>query len=115
MGTVPIQFEKHLVFVADFVIGGDDNMPASLLPSVALLQAVRERWHIENRAHWRRDVTLGEDACKVAQGQVPQALTALNDIVLAIIDFLNVPNVARQLRRFDASPAEALSRLMDHW
>ena len=94
---------------------GMTSLPASLLPPAALLQAVREHWHIENRSHWRRDVTLGEDACKVAQGQVPQVLAALNNIVLAIIDFLGAPNAARQLRRFDASPAEALALLMDPW
>lgn len=94
---------------------GMTSLPVSLLSPLALLQAVREHWHIENRSHWRRDVTLGEDACKVAQGQVPQVLAALNNIVLAIIDFLDVPNAARQLRRFDASPADALALLMDPW
>ena len=33
---------------------------------------------IENRLHYRRDVTLGEDACQVRVRGAPQALAALN-------------------------------------
>jgi len=29
-----------------------------------MLGLVRNHWRIENRLHWRRDVTLGEDACQ---------------------------------------------------
>ena len=88
------------------------SLPASILSPQQLLTLVRQHWHIENRSHWRRDVTLGEDACKVATGQAPQVLAGLNNVVLAIIDFLGVSNTARQLRLFDATPADALALLM---
>jgi predicted transposase YbfD/YdcC len=65
-----------------------------------LLALVRQHWHIENRSHWRRDVTLGEDACRVTVGQVPQVLAALNNCVLAIADFLHQPNLAPPLAFF---------------
>lgn len=73
-----------------------------------LLALVRQHWHIENRSHWRRDVTLGEDACRVTVGQVPQVLAALNNCVLAIVDFLHLPNLAAATRFFCARPAKAL-------
>lgn len=73
-----------------------------------LLTLVRQHWHIENRSHWRRDVTLGEDACRVTVGQVPQVLAALNNCVLAIVDFLQQPNLAAATRFFCARPAKAL-------
>lgn len=73
-----------------------------------LLALVRQHWHIENRSHWRRDVTLGEDACRVTSGQVPQVLAALNNCVLAIVDFLHQPNLAAATRFFCARPAKAL-------
>ncbi len=73
-----------------------------------LLALVRQHWHIENRSHWRRDVTLGEDACRVTVGQVPQVLAALNNCVLAIVDFLQQPNLAAATRFFCARPAKAL-------
>ena len=33
--------------------------------AAALLGLVRQHWRIENCLHWVRDVTLGEDACRV--------------------------------------------------
>lgn len=30
--------------------------------------AIRARWQIENVCHWSLDVTLGEDACRIADG-----------------------------------------------
>lgn len=84
----------------------------SLNPQLAspaqLLTLVRQHWHIENRSHWRRDVTLGEDACRVSLGQVPHVLAALNNCVLAIVDFLQQPNLAAATRFFCARPATAL-------
>ncbi|OQA12922.1 MAG: Transposase DDE domain protein [Chloroflexi bacterium ADurb.Bin360] len=77
-----------------------------------LLTLVRHHWHIENRAHWRRDVTLGEDACRVTVGQVPQVLAALNNCVLAIVDFLQQPNLAAATRFFTARPQRALDLLL---
>ena len=82
------------------------------VPPEQLLALVRHHWHIENRAHWRRDVTLGEDACRVAVGQVPQVLAALNNCVLAIVDFLQHPNLAAATRFFSARPHKALSLLL---
>ncbi|HEX6797921.1 MAG TPA: ISAs1 family transposase [Ktedonobacterales bacterium] len=35
------------------------------VPAHRLLRLVREHWHIENRLHYVRDVTLGEDASQV--------------------------------------------------
>ena len=88
------------------------SLPPELLPPDALLALVRHHWCIENRAHWRRDVTLGEDACKVTCGQAPQVLAALNNVVLALLDLLGVKNAARQIRAFAAAPADALELLM---
>lgn len=77
-----------------------------------LLALVRQHWLIENRAHWRRDVTLGEDACRVTVGQVPQVFAALNNCVLAIVDFLHQPNLAAATRFFCARPLKALDLLL---
>ena len=63
---------------------------------------------IENRLHWRRDVTLGEDHCQVRKGSAPLALAALNNMILALFDFLGVANVPQQMRHLDAQPARAV-------
>lgn len=91
---------------------GMTSLPAIRLPPDALLRLIRTHWHIENRSHWRRDVTLGEDACRVSLGQTPQVLATLNNTVLALIDHLHLPNLAAAIRQFAAHPAYALALLL---
>ena len=91
---------------------GMTSLSPAHLPAEALLALVRAHWRIENRSHWRRDVTLGEDACRVTLGKTPQVLATLNNTVLALVDRLRLPNLAAAMRRFDARPAEALALLL---
>jgi hypothetical protein len=73
-----------------------------------LLALVRDHWSIENRLHWRRDVTLREDDCQVRKGEAPRVLAVLNSFLLAVLDFLGVSNVPSQMRTFDAHPVLAV-------
>ena len=91
---------------------GLTSLTPSVAPPARLLHYVRSYWQIENRLHWRRDVTLGEDACTVSRGQTPQVLAALNNTILALIDRLGVKNLAAQRRIFAARPDEALKLLL---
>jgi predicted transposase YbfD/YdcC len=50
-----------------------------------LLQFVRDHWRIENQLHWVRDVTLGEDRCRVRAGAAPQVLAALRNAVVHLL------------------------------
>jgi predicted transposase YbfD/YdcC len=77
-----------------------------------LLAYVREHWAIENRLHWRRDVTLREDACQVRKGEAPRVLAVLNSFLLALLDFFGVSNVPSQMRTFDAHPLQAVRLLL---
>ena len=70
---------------------------------------IRAHWAVENRLHWRRDVTLGEDRCGVRFSPVAQMLAVLNTVVLSLMDRHRVANVARQIRRFSSHPDEALA------
>jgi predicted transposase YbfD/YdcC len=77
-----------------------------------LLALVREHWAIENRLHYRRDVTLREDACQVRKGEAPRVLAVLNSFLLAVLDFIGVSNVPSQMRTFDAHPFLAVRLLL---
>jgi predicted transposase YbfD/YdcC len=90
---------------------GFTSLPPEVAPPARLLELVRHHWHIENRLHWRCDVTLREDACQVKTGQVPQVLALLNCTILALMDSLQVTNLAAKLRECNARPAEALALL----
>ncbi|WP_201360338.1 transposase [Dictyobacter formicarum] len=84
----------------------------SLTPSQAnpqrLLQLIRDHWAIENRLHWRRDMTLREDLSQLRKGTAPRTMAILNSFLLALFDWLGVTNVASQMRIFDAQPILAL-------
>ena len=90
---------------------GLTNLPRKKANAKRLLALQQAHWRVENRLHYRRDVTLGEDACQVRQTGAPEALAALNGGVLALMDWLGVKNVAWQMRHFCAHPEEALHLL----
>ncbi|HET8911999.1 MAG TPA: ISAs1 family transposase [Ktedonobacteraceae bacterium] len=93
------------------VYGITSLTPAQASPA-RLLQLLQTHWHIENRSHYRRDVTLREDASQLRTLGAPLAVAALNGAVLALMDWLQVTNVASQMRRFCARPQEALALLL---
>jgi predicted transposase YbfD/YdcC len=78
-----------------------------------LLALTRAHWAVENRLHWRRDATLGEDECGVRLPPVAHMLAVLNTVVLSLMDRHQVTNVARQIRRFVSHPDEALTWVID--
>jgi predicted transposase YbfD/YdcC len=88
------------------------NLPRARAGAKRLLEINQKHWSIENRLHYRRDVTLGEDACQVRRKNAPQALAALNGGILALMDWLAVRNVASQMRHFCAHPQEAIELLL---
>lgn len=94
------------------VVYGLTSLPAKRADPARLLHLNRAHWQIENRLHWRRDVTLGEDHCQVRKGQAPQVLAALNNAVLALADALHISNLAAQMRVFNAHPERALALLL---
>jgi hypothetical protein len=51
-----------------------------------LLELTRGHWGIENGLHYRRDVTLGEDASRVRKGTAPQVLAALRNGVIHLLE-----------------------------
>lgn len=75
-----------------------------------LLAVARTHWSVENRLHYVRDVSLGEDACRVRSGHAPQNLAALRNLVLGLIrQRTRHRYVPDALRRFIADPCAALA------
>jgi predicted transposase YbfD/YdcC len=102
---------KPLVCTQQVVYGFTSLTPAQAGPD-RLLDLIREHWAIENRLHWRRDVTLREDASQVRKGCAPRTQAVLNSFLLALFDWLGVQNVASQMRIFAAFPLLALRLLL---
>jgi predicted transposase YbfD/YdcC len=78
------------------------------VPAHTLLRLVREHWHIENRLHYVRDVTLGEDASQIRSGAAPEALAALRNALLGLLRQHGYDNIAAAVRHFAWSPGAAL-------
>ncbi len=53
----------------------------------ALMEVIRGHWSaIENGTHYRRDVTLGEDACRTASRKGAAALASLRNLANGIYE-----------------------------
>lgn len=94
------------------IVYGMTNLPRSKASAKRLLNLNQAHWRIENRLHYRRDVTMKEDACQLRTKGAPQVLAALNGGILALMDWLGIRNMASQMRHFDAHPHEALQLLL---
>lgn len=73
-----------------------------------LADLIRSHWKIENRLHYVRDVSMGEDACRVRTGSSPQVLAALRNTTLHLFEGVEAPSIASAMRRFVAHPNEAI-------
>jgi predicted transposase YbfD/YdcC len=76
-----------------------------------LLRMVRGHWQIENRSHWVRDVTFGEDNSQVRVGNVAQAMSALRNTAIGLMRMAGESNIARGCRKYAAQPWQALALL----
>ncbi len=85
----------------------------SLSPEAAdaerLASLVRGHWSIENRLHYVRDVTFGEDRSHVRSGATPQAMAAIRNVAISLLHGLEEKNIAAATRRLDARPMEAMT------
>ncbi len=79
-----------------------------------LLKHVRGHWGIENRLHYVRDVTFGEDASQVRKGSAPEVLAALRNVVIGILREASWKNIAAGLRHNGWQTGAALHLLGIH-
>ncbi len=103
---------KQVEETSQQVVYGFSNLTPAQAGPEAIATFLRAHWAIENRLHWRRDVTLGEDHSQVRTLGKPAVLAALNNVVLALMDWLGVGNVPDQMRIFNAFPKQALALLL---
>jgi predicted transposase YbfD/YdcC len=76
-----------------------------------LLTLQRQHWAIESELHYRRDVSLGEDACRCKHRPMAHALAILNNLVIALLLRNHNPNAPQAQRYYNAHPDHALNLL----
>jgi hypothetical protein len=87
-------------------------LPPHLASQERLLELVRGHWGIENSLHYVRDVTFGEDHCRLRTGDAPQILAALRNLVITLIHRWGSCQIAASRRHFAAHPREAFALLL---
>ncbi len=79
---------------------GLTSLPGAVADAERLLVIARSEWGIENGLHYRRDVTLQEDASQLRRGDGPQVLAALNNAVISLLGQHGERNLAAVQRTF---------------
>jgi predicted transposase YbfD/YdcC len=77
-----------------------------------LLKIRRAHWGIETGSHYRRDVTLKEDATRFTIGQGARVLATIHNLILALIRQSGFLNAAQARRFFAAHLSHAFSLLV---
>jgi len=90
---------------------GISSLPVGRADTCRILELVRGHWGIENRLHGVRDVTLGEDGCRVRSGSAPEVLAATRNAVVHLLEGVEAVSKAAALRRFAIVPLEAFALL----
>lgn len=73
-----------------------------------LLALVRRHWAVENGLHHLRDLTFGEDACRVRSQSAPEVLAGIRNAALHILKRVNPKNIAGAMWHLAAKPFKAI-------
>ncbi len=87
---------------------GITSVTADEMGAADLERLWRAHWTIENRKHYVRDVTLGEDRTQMHTGHAPQVLAALRNALIDLWRAQGWRNMADAARACAASPYRAL-------
>ena len=82
---------------------GITSAPARSASAARVLAGVRGHWRIENGLHYRRDVTLDEDASLARMGQAPHVLATLNNFICGLTAQAGISNLAACQRSMAAT------------
>lgn len=89
---------------------GITSLPVEQADAKRLLALTRGHWGIENGLHYKRDVTLGEDASRIRQQAAPQVMAALRNSIVHLLDN-TADNLAAAMRTMSNCFNKALALL----
>lgn len=74
---------------------------------------MREHWHIENKLHWIRDVTYGEDKSLIRTGATPRVMASLRSLAIGLLRLAGHTNIAQANRHHARDPHRTLELLQN--
>jgi len=89
------------------VVYGITSLSMKRANAATLLAILRGHWQIENGLHYVRDVTLGEDACRVRKGTAPQVLAALRNAVIHLLTEVDAKSRPEAIEILQLRPEQA--------
>ena len=66
---------------------------------------------VENRSHYVRDVTMGEDASRIRKRSGPEVMAAFRNATIGLLRTMGVTNIAEALRRNASQVGGLFARL----
>lgn len=72
---------------------------------------IRSHRTIENKLHWVRDVTYGEDHSQVRTGNAPRAMATLRNLAISALRLTGTNNIAKAIRRLARDATRPLAIL----
>jgi len=97
------KFKKVRVKSAVAVLGVSSLSSREAAP-VHLATYARGHWAIENKIHWVRDVTFGEDASQIRTGSRPRVMATLRNLAIGLIRQAGYTKIAATIRRIRNNP-----------
>lgn len=73
-----------------------------------LLRLNRAHWGIENGLHYRRDVTLGEDASRIRKGSAGQVMSILRNLIIYLLPRSGKKSLPAAIRHYMCHPERAI-------
>ena len=92
-----------------YLITSADHIAA---PPHTLASWVQGHWGIENRLHWVRDVTFGEDHSQVRTGRAPQVMATCRNLVIGLARIDGWTNIAAARRHYTRHPHQAITLVL---
>jgi len=94
---VPWWVGSSLALAAVAVLGVT-SLAATRADATEIALHVRKHWGIENKLHYVRDVTYGEDASRVRTGNAPRVMASFRNLAVSILRLAGNTNIAAALR-----------------
>ena len=97
--------ETGIVSTSTEVAYGITSLSREKANAERLLELNRGHWGIENRLHWVRDETFGEDRSRIRTDHGPQQLATARNAAIAICRVQNYKQIAAARREFAWNPS----------
>jgi predicted transposase YbfD/YdcC len=87
---------------------GITSLPRHVASATEILLLQRGHWHIENRLHYVKDVTLGEDHSAIHCDAGPHVMAALRNTAISLLRRAGHHTIAARLRHNSRHPTDIL-------